>query len=425
MFIFLLKLLNPKQQHSAPTVTPPKKRKRTSVAHPAGAPEHPLVPRSLSPISPEELPPASSVAPVPLLSTFPVQPDTELKIHNRSVEEYQLLYHRVVDDMLNFKDGRARPFSFKRGRLIKQKLWEQLDRPSFTESVDEDGLVHVDVSYGKRFNPPHYYIDTSDEPQPETPRVSANCVGTVDLQDQASGDRQRASARLAGKKGQQRVHRGCPCCGSEQQQHSAPTVTPPKKRKRTSVAHPPGAPEHPLVPRSLSPISPEELPPASSVAPVPRLSTPPVQPDTELKIHNRSVEEYQLLYHRVVDDMLNFENGRARPFSFKRGRLIKQKLWEQLDRPSFTEWCTDSCRSYLHLHKPLESPLKTVAPACSLSLLLQFKPPPADPDRELHRPPVSESSCLNPCPLPKSFAEFTAKQASNFSPAAAASNRRV
>ncbi|KAI4792032.1 hypothetical protein KUCAC02_033646 [Chaenocephalus aceratus] len=49
-----------------------------------------------------------------------------IRIHNRSVEEYQLIYHEVVDNMLRYvPDGRLRPYSLGLGRRIKQKLWER------------------------------------------------------------------------------------------------------------------------------------------------------------------------------------------------------------------------------------------------------------------------------------------------------------
>ncbi|KAI4810381.1 hypothetical protein KUCAC02_019216 [Chaenocephalus aceratus] len=79
------------------------------------------------------------------------------------------IYHEVVDNMLRFPDGRLRPYSLGLGRRIKQKLWERLDRPMFTETVDEDGLVHVDVSYGAGVQPPLYNVDVSGEPEPKYP----------------------------------------------------------------------------------------------------------------------------------------------------------------------------------------------------------------------------------------------------------------
>lgn len=68
-----------------------------------------------------------------------------------------------------YKNGRLRPYSLALGRSIKQKLWERLDRPTFTETVAEDGRVHVDVSYGVGVCPPHYDVDISGEPTPVAP----------------------------------------------------------------------------------------------------------------------------------------------------------------------------------------------------------------------------------------------------------------
>ncbi|KAJ4918643.1 hypothetical protein JOQ06_005118 [Pogonophryne albipinna] len=121
------------------------------------------------PAASADLPPVSNVAPGPRTSTAPLHLKDPIRIHNRSVEEYQLIYHEVVDNMLRFPDGRLRPYSLGLGRRIKQKLCERLDRPMFTETVDEDGLVHVDVSYGAGVQPPLYNVDVSGEPEPEYP----------------------------------------------------------------------------------------------------------------------------------------------------------------------------------------------------------------------------------------------------------------
>ncbi|KAF3858569.1 hypothetical protein F7725_011770 [Dissostichus mawsoni] len=124
----------------------PQKRKQTSAALPP---------------KPADLPPVSNVARGPETSTAPLHLDNPIRIHNRSIEEYQLIYHEVVDNMLRFPNGRLRPYSLGLGRRIKQKLWERLDRPMFTETVDEDGLVHVDVSYGAGVQPPLFNVDVS------------------------------------------------------------------------------------------------------------------------------------------------------------------------------------------------------------------------------------------------------------------------
>ena len=71
-----------------------------------------------------------------------------------------------------------------------------------------------------------------------------------------------------------------------------------------------------LVPRSAIP--PADLPVVSNVAPgSPRPSTAPLRDDGPLKIHNRSVEEYQQIYHEVVDDMLRRVCEKSKSFSFK------------------------------------------------------------------------------------------------------------
>ncbi|XP_034713253.1 uncharacterized protein C22orf31-like [Etheostoma cragini] len=187
--------LKRKRSHSAARGDHPQKRKRTSVARPpkpsaenpasevsnsgpAPQPSTPaveiaglsdLVQQLEANILPADLPVASTAAPILQLSSAPLHHDEPLKIHNRSVEEYQQLYHEVVDDLLSYKNGNLRPYSLKLGRCIKQKLWERLDRPTFTETVGEDGRVHVDVSYGVGVNPPLYDVDISREPKPVMP----------------------------------------------------------------------------------------------------------------------------------------------------------------------------------------------------------------------------------------------------------------
>nr|XP_040028028.1 uncharacterized protein LOC120816476 isoform X3 [Gasterosteus aculeatus aculeatus] len=149
------------------------KRRRTSGARPL--PDHPevldcvpavqpssagdhsgsldLVRKPGATIPPADLPRVSCVAPSLQPSTAPLH-DGPLNIFNLPVEEYQQLYHEVVDEMLRFKSGRLRPYTLSLGRVIKQKLWQRLDRPLFTETVNGDGLVHVDVSYGVGVFPP-------------------------------------------------------------------------------------------------------------------------------------------------------------------------------------------------------------------------------------------------------------------------------
>ncbi|XP_059212743.1 uncharacterized protein LOC131991369 [Centropristis striata] len=157
-------------QHSEAPANPPQKRRRTSVAQPSTPPADTpassnLVLKPRAPISPADLPLVSPVPSSPQ-PTAPPLPDEPLMICGLPVEEYQQLYHEVVDDMLRFKNGRQRPYTLALGRRIKQKLWERLDRPTFTETVDADGRVHVDTSYGVGVHPPQYDVDTSEEPGP-------------------------------------------------------------------------------------------------------------------------------------------------------------------------------------------------------------------------------------------------------------------
>ncbi|KAA8582774.1 hypothetical protein FQN60_006445, partial [Etheostoma spectabile] len=64
-----------------------------------------------------------------------------------------------------------------------------------------------------------------------------------------------------------------------------------------------------LVPQLEATILPADLPVASTVAPSLQISSAPLHHDEPLKIHNRSVEDYQQLYHEVVDDMLRYRTA--------------------------------------------------------------------------------------------------------------------
>lgn len=63
------------------------------------------------------------------------------------------------------ENGQLRPYSLELGRLIKKKLWERLNRPTMIMSIDEDGRLHVDVSYGAEECPPEFNVDTTKEPE--------------------------------------------------------------------------------------------------------------------------------------------------------------------------------------------------------------------------------------------------------------------
>ncbi|XP_074474307.1 uncharacterized protein LOC141757618 isoform X2 [Sebastes fasciatus] len=158
--------------HSAPTANPPSSAEHPEVVNFLPSPQSStsaadmpglldLVPTSFATIPPDELPLLSKVSPIPQSSSAPLLHDNDpVRIHNHSVEDYQKIYHEVVDNMLHYKSGRVRPYSLELGRCIKQKLWERLNRPSFTSSVGEDGLEPA---------PPPLPDDSDKVLQPEPP----------------------------------------------------------------------------------------------------------------------------------------------------------------------------------------------------------------------------------------------------------------
>ncbi|KAJ4936409.1 hypothetical protein JOQ06_001003 [Pogonophryne albipinna] len=78
--------------------------------------------------------------PAPDTSTAPLHLEDPIRIHNRiSRGSTSSSTMKLLDNMLRFP------------------------------GVDEDGLVHVDVSYGAGVQPPLYNVDVSGEPEPEYP----------------------------------------------------------------------------------------------------------------------------------------------------------------------------------------------------------------------------------------------------------------
>ncbi|XP_042075826.1 uncharacterized protein LOC121814368 isoform X2 [Haplochromis burtoni] len=148
-----------KRQRSPSAVILPQKRRKTKAS------TSDTFTRPSATIPDSELPPVSNTAHNLRPSTVAPRPDSPLMIHNRSVEEYQQVYHEVVDDMLRDENGQLRPYSLELGRLIKKKLWERLNRPTMIMSIDEDGRLHVDVSYGAEECPPEFNVGTTKEPE--------------------------------------------------------------------------------------------------------------------------------------------------------------------------------------------------------------------------------------------------------------------
>ncbi|XP_041967916.1 uncharacterized protein LOC121724970 [Alosa sapidissima] len=96
-----------------------------------------------------------------------------LLIHGHSVEDYQAIYHAVVDPMLKTKSGNARQYNLGMGRAIKQRLWERMSCPTFVETVDVDGRVHITESFSTptlKSYAPQIDVDISGEPLPGQPK---------------------------------------------------------------------------------------------------------------------------------------------------------------------------------------------------------------------------------------------------------------
>ncbi|KAI3358458.1 hypothetical protein L3Q82_014891, partial [Scortum barcoo] len=109
--------------------------------------------------------------PRPLLLLRALTSDSPLRIHNRSVEEYQRIYHEVVDEMLTYLQERSHSSIQLRARAShKTKAVGKTEPPhSCVTSADENGLLSFNMSYGVGVSPPHYDVDISGEPKPKNP----------------------------------------------------------------------------------------------------------------------------------------------------------------------------------------------------------------------------------------------------------------
>ncbi|XP_042076145.1 uncharacterized protein C22orf31 [Haplochromis burtoni] len=141
------------------TVSQPRKRKRSPASRLSRPPKTSVPP---SAIAHDDLPVAKKLPPRPEPCSTNHQPtsssDSPLKIYNLSVEDYQRVYHEVVDSRLTSKNGRKRPYSLELGRSLKQNLWERLNRPMVETSTNEDGLEEIDFMYGQKVKIPHFDI---------------------------------------------------------------------------------------------------------------------------------------------------------------------------------------------------------------------------------------------------------------------------
>ncbi|XP_013767556.1 uncharacterized protein C22orf31 [Pundamilia nyererei] len=135
----------------------PRKRKRSPASRLSRPPKTSVPP---SAIAHDDLPVAKKLPPRPEPCSTNHQPtsSSDRQIHNLSVEDYQRVYHEVVDSRLTSKHGRKRPYSLELGRSLKQNLWERLNRPMVETSTNEDGLEETDFVYGQKVKIPHFDI---------------------------------------------------------------------------------------------------------------------------------------------------------------------------------------------------------------------------------------------------------------------------
>ncbi|KAL7833931.1 hypothetical protein AOLI_G00288910 [Acnodon oligacanthus] len=96
-----------------------------------------------------------------------------LLIHGHPTEEYQTIYHSVVDSMVCTASGRPRPYSLELGLRIKQRLWETLRCPTLREEEQPDGRLGCTEGFSSptlRSFAPLIEVDISEEPVPKHPQ---------------------------------------------------------------------------------------------------------------------------------------------------------------------------------------------------------------------------------------------------------------
>ncbi|XP_022533372.2 uncharacterized protein C22orf31-like [Astyanax mexicanus] len=96
----------------------------------------------------------------------PEVPDSPLWVHGLSVEEFQGVYHSVVDPVMGSTSGK---FCLQFGRELKQRLRRELRCPILTEEVQPDGRVKITEAFSSLTpvrSAPDFDLDTSGEPLP-------------------------------------------------------------------------------------------------------------------------------------------------------------------------------------------------------------------------------------------------------------------
>ncbi|KAF7205093.1 uncharacterized protein [Nothobranchius furzeri] len=95
--------------------------------------------------------------------------DSPLRFHGYPIEEYQAIYHSVVDPMLRKRNGKRRKYSQKLGRQIKKRLSKRLSHPQLKVRETVGGLLLIEESKAVAKLP---HLDVSDEPKVNVPNCS-------------------------------------------------------------------------------------------------------------------------------------------------------------------------------------------------------------------------------------------------------------
>ncbi|KAK7909738.1 hypothetical protein WMY93_014422 [Mugilogobius chulae] len=241
---------------SAPLSQP--RRPDVQVPTSESVPEEVQVPTSESPVPAEPCP-----DPAPA-SSCPPAPGSPVLIHGRyTVEEYQEIYHCVVDPMLTYPTGHPRPCSLALGRRIKQRLWEKLNKP-LIRGIERNGIWTFEESSTTGPYPPLFNVDVSLEPPP--PKISVPLI--LQTQQSVSAEAQKtqlpsdllteqaavcaeSASQGSRRRGQKRT-RGSTIAKHPEQTTSSSSVPESEEPKRKRLCQPEAEPEHPEEPLSTT-----------------------------------------------------------------------------------------------------------------------------------------------------------------------------
>ncbi|KAK7909737.1 hypothetical protein WMY93_014421 [Mugilogobius chulae] len=217
------------------------KRKAKTVQVPTSesVPEEVQVPTSESPVPAEPCP-----DPAPA-SSCPPAPGSPVLIHGRyTVEEYQEIYHCVVDPMLTYPTGHPRPCSLALGRRIKQRLWEKLNKP-LIRGIERNGIWTFEESSTTGPYPPLFNTQQSVSAEAQKTQLPSDLLteqAAVCAESACQGSRLRGQKRT----------RGSTIAKHPEQTTSSSSVPESEEPKRKRLCQPEAEPEHPEEPLSTT-----------------------------------------------------------------------------------------------------------------------------------------------------------------------------